>query len=295
MKRGNFHRIVWVFVFFLSLVSSLGGCGGRRQTGGFEIKGSDTLVQITTAWAEAYTSQNPMISVNASGGGSGTGFAALINGTAEIASSSREIKPAEKEEIYRVRGKPPQEFIIGYDALALYVHPSNPLGRISIPELQEIWAENGGIVNWDQLTPHASGAIILVGRQNSSGTYDFFRETICRKDHLGQSREFRSGVSELSGSSEVVEQIAKSRFGLGYSGMGYKTDRVKWLAVAPSPEAKAVLPSVGAVKSGEYPLARKLYLYTVGEPVGDTRKFLDWALGRDGQLIVVKEGFVPVR
>ncbi len=270
------------------------GCRSSRASHEtIEIKGSDTLVQITTAWAETYTTHNSRVMVNASGGGSGTGIAALINGTIDIASSSREIKPREREEIITARGKAPVEFVIGYDALAVYVHPSNPVTRLSIEELQHLWSENGDIERWDQLDRQLAGKVVLIGRQNSSGTYDYFREIVCNQDEQGRSREFRAGISELNGSSEVIEQIGRSRLALGYTGMGYKNHHVKWLALSKKKGQPGVFPSIETARTGDYPLARKLYLYTVGEPDGETRKFLDWALSSEGQAIVAQEGFVP--
>ena len=270
----------------------------RKDTGAshaISIKGSDTLVQVATAWAERYSEMGKGVSVNASGGGSGTGIACLIDGTVDIATSSREIKAQEKADILTKRGMEVHEHVIGHDALAIYVNPANPLDSISVAELREIWAEDGSLTNWSMLTPALTGKVVLIGRQNSSGTYDYFRETVCGKTKAGVHREFRGGVSELNGSSEVIEKIAKVKPALGYTGMGYKNDHVKWLAVSREKGGPAVLPSIAGVRSGAYPIARKLYLYTVGDPSPQVREFLAWTLSEEGQAIVAQEGYVPVK
>lgn len=258
-----------------------------------DLKGSDTLVQVTTGWAETYRARGAGVDVSASGGGSGTGIAGLIDGTVDVATSSREIKAAERASILAKRGAEVREHVIGLDALAIFVHPSNPLERISLEELQEIWAEDGTTRDWSALAPGLSGRIVLLGRQNSSGTYDYFREVVCGTTASGVRREFRGGVSELNGSSEVVEKIAKAKQALGYTGMGYATPRVKALAVSRRRGEPGVTPSIESVKTGAYPIARKLYLYTVGEPTPELAEFLAWTMGPEGQAIVAQEGYVP--
>jgi phosphate transport system substrate-binding protein len=258
-------------------------------------KGSDTMIQLATAWAEAYRKAAPNVMVNANGGGSGTGIAALQNGTTDLCNASREIKPEEKEKVKAATGKDVKEFVVAYDALAIYSNPANPIKDISIEELREIWAEGGTIENWEAINPAFTGKIVLFGRQNNSGTYDYLREHVCGKTPEGKQREFRPGISELNGSSEVVENVAKTPTGLGYSGMGYKTPAVNWLHVSKKKGEPGVEPGVEAARSGTYPISRKLYIYTVGEPEGETKAFIDWVLSDAGQQIVAKEGFVPLK
>ncbi|MEP6957080.1 MAG: PstS family phosphate ABC transporter substrate-binding protein, partial [Chthoniobacterales bacterium] len=258
-------------------------------------KGSDTMIQLATAWAEEYRKVAPNVMVNANGGGSGTGIAALENGTTDICNASREIKPAEKEKVKATSGKEVHEFVVAYDALAIYSNPANPVKEISIDELREIWAEGGTITTWDQVNPAFTGKITLFGRQNNSGTYDYLREHVCGKTPEGKQREFRGGISELNGSAEVVENVAKTPAGLGYSGMGYKTPNVAWLKVSKKKGEPGVEPGIDAARSGSYPISRKLYIYTAGEPTGETKAFIDWILSDEGQKIVGKEGFVPLK
>ena len=258
-------------------------------------KGSDTMIQLATAWAEAYRKVNPNVMINANGGGSGTGIAALVNGTTDLCNASREIKKEEAEKIKAATGKDVKEFAIAYDALAIYSNKANPVTDISIEELREIWAEGGSAENWEQINPAFTGKIVLIGRQSSSGTYDYFREHICGKTAEKKQREFRQGISELVGSSEVVENVVKTPTAIGYSGMGYKTPGVNWLKVSQKKGEPGVEPGIDAARSGSYPISRKLYIYTVGEPEGETKAFIDWVLSDAGQKIVGAEGFVPLK
>ena len=286
----------------LSAALTLSGCGKKNSDGSDKkkvvevtAKGSDTMIQLLTAWAEAYRKVNPNVMVNANGGGSGTGFAALQNGTTQLCNASRDIKPEEREKVKAATGKDVQEYAVAYDALAVYSHPSNPVKEISIDELREIWAEGGSIENWEQVNPAFTGKIVLFGRQNNSGTYDYFREHICGKTAENKQREFKPAISELNGSSEVVENIAKTPTGLGYSGMGYKIPTVNWMKISAKKGGEAVEPGVETARSGAYPISRKLYIYTAGEPSPEAKAFIDWAMSEEGQKIVAKEGFVPLK
>ena len=162
-------------------------------------------------------------------------------------------------------------------------------------ELREIWAEGGKITTWDQVNPKFKGKIVLFGRQNNSGTYDYFREHVCGKTPEGKQREFRGGISEMNGSAEVIENVAKTPRGLGYSGMGYKTDKVNWLKISNKKGDPAIEPGTDVARNGKYPIARKLYLYTAGEPTGEVKAYIDWILSPAGQKIVEQEGFVPLK
>jgi phosphate transport system substrate-binding protein len=283
------------YLFPGAFIIALAVTDAAAQSDAINVKGSDTMVQVANAWAEAYKKVNPNARVSVSGGGSGTGIAALLNGTANLCNSSREMKPAEKQSIKEKFGKDVKETTIGYDALAVYTNLRNPVKQISVEDLTEIWAEGGSIDAWDKINPAFKGQIVRVGRQNNSGTYDYFREHICGKTADGKQREFKPGASELNGSSEVIEQVAKTRTAMGYSGMGYKNEKVNWLAVSKKKGEKGVLPGTDVARSGEYPIARKLYIYTVGEPAGELKAYIDWILGPEGQKVVNKEGFVSLK
>jgi phosphate transport system substrate-binding protein len=256
-----------------------------------DVRASEELIQRV---AENYRKVNKSVFVNVNGGGSGTGIAALENGSTDICNASREMKPEEREKVKANTGKEVKEFTVCYDALAVYSNPANPIKQISGEELREIWAEGGTIDRWEQVEPSFMGKIALFGRQNNSGTYDYFREHICGKKD-GKQREFRGGISEMNGSAEVVENVAKTPNGLGYSGMGYKTPEVNWLKISSKKGEPAVEPGVDAARTGRYPISRKLYLYTVGEPSPEVKEFIDWILAEAGQKIVEQEGFVRLK
>jgi phosphate transport system substrate-binding protein len=278
--------------FAASLCPQAGIAAEKRVE--IRVKGSDTLVQLATAWAEAYRKVNKNVFVNVNGGGTGTGIAALQNDSTDICNASREMKPEERAKVKEVTGKEVQEFSCAYDALAVYSNLQNPTKEISVEELREIWAEGGTTENWEQVNPSFKGRIALFGRQNNSGTYDYFREHICGKKE-GKQREFRGGISEMNGSAEVVENVAKTPTGLGYSGMGYKTDKVNWLKVSNKKGEPGVEPGADVARSGQYPISRKLYMYTAGEPAPEIKAYIEWCLGPDGQKIVQHEGFVPLK
>lgn len=255
-------------------------------------KGSDTMVNLAQAWSEVYS--NDTVVVGVSGGGSGTGVAALINGTVDIANCSRQVKDKEKQQAKDNTGKEPIEFIVGYDALAVYVHKDNPIDRITIPQLAEIYGEEGTITKWDNLGVANSGCrsdkIIRISRQSNSGTYFYFREAL-----LGKERDFELGSLDLHGSKDVVEVIGRTLCAIGYSGMGYATDHVKMLKIATASDAPYYAPNLENVLAKSYPIARPLYMYSLGEPTGETKAYLDWILSPEGQKIVQELGFVPLQ
>ena len=288
--------VVLVCCFVISSCSpkdSEGGAGKNVDHITIKNKGSDTMVNLAQAWAEMYTGITSTTSVEVSGGGSGTGVAALINGTVDIANCSRQIKPTELEQAAQNTGKAPQEFIVGYDALAVYVHHGTPIDRITIPQLAEIYGENGTIKEWRHLgithTACPSDKIIRISRQSNSGTYFYFREAL-----LGTDRDFRIGSLDLHGSKDVVEVIGRTPCAIGYSGMGYATSHVKMLEVATTPDAPYYAPTLKNVLAKTYPIARPLYMYALGEPTGAIKAYLDWILSAEGQKIVEKLGFVPL-
>ncbi len=280
----------------LALAMSVGGCGGGggSASGGttIQVKGSDTMVNVAQAWAEEYKQVAPQVDVEVSGGGSGVGIAALERGTIDIATASRDMKADERELAKRNTGKEPKEFIVAYDALAVYVHKDNPIEQITLEQLAEIYGEGGTVTTWAQLgvtLPDAgSGEIVRVSRQSSSGTYEFFRE------HVLGKRDFKLGSRDMNGSKEVVELVASTKTAIGYSGMGYATPAVKIVKLASKPGEPAVEATVANTMSKAYPLARSLMLYTLGEPEGAVRAYIDWILSPAGQRIVEENGYVPV-
>jgi phosphate transport system substrate-binding protein len=267
---------------------------GQAQGGGKVIqnKGSDTLVNVAQAWAEDYRKVNPDISIAVTGGGSGTGIAALINGTVDIANASRKIKRKEKK-LAKKNGQNPVEHVVGYDALAIFLHPANPLQTISLTQLAEIYGEGGKLTKWDQMGVEVPGCagqeIIRISRQNNSGTYAYFRKAVM------QRKDFKSGSRDMHGSKDVVDIVEHTPCAIGYSGLAYATDHVKMACITKKDGEKCVAPSVATASDNSYPIARPLFMYTNGEPQGDIKNYLDWILSDEGQCIILKKGYAPVR
>jgi len=271
-----------------------GGAGGGKKQAIANI-GSDTMVNLAIAWADAYSKVDPTVSVEVNGGGSGQGVAALINNSCEIANCSRKFEDKEIADFAAKHpGKEPKEFMVGYDALSVFVHKDNPMTEISIEELQQMYAKDGKIAKWSELgvsnIPGAKGdEIILVSRQNNSGTYHYFREAI-----VGKKNEMRLGTVDMNGSKDVVDLISKTPNAIGYSGMGYATPAVKHLRISKKKGEKAVEPTVATTLDKTYPIARPMFMYTAGEPSPPIRKYLDWILSDAGQKIVTETGYVPL-
>ena len=255
-------------------------------------KGSDTMVNVAQGWAEEYRKVASDVEVEVSGGGSGVGLAALVKGAVDIANASRDIKPSEVEQASKNTGKQPVGFTVGFDALAVYVHKDNPLSEVTLAQLSDIYVEGGKLTRWSELGVKIPGVsddtIVRVSRQSSSGTYEFFRE------HALGNKDFRLGSRDLSGSKEVVELVGSTLTAIGYSGMGYATPAVKMLKVAKAKGEPPVAPTVAAVHDKSYPLARSLHVYTLGEPQGAVKAYIDWILSDAGQKVVEESGYVPL-
>ncbi|MFZ1574115.1 MAG: phosphate ABC transporter substrate-binding protein [Chromatiaceae bacterium] len=256
-------------------------------------KGSDTLVNVAQTFAEEYAKVNPEVAIAVSGGGSGTGIAAMINGTVDIANSSRKMKDKEIKQAQE-RGHNPVEHVVGYDALAIYVNKNNPANSMAIAELAKIYGRDGGATQWKDLGIQVpgcdSGEIVVVSRQNNSGTYAYFQEHV-----LGEKGKFRQGTLDMHGSKDVVDLVEKTPCAIGYSGLAYATDHVKTVCIAPEAGKPCVMPSEDAALDGSYPIARPLFMYSNGEPQGEIKKYLDWIMSDTGQCLVAKEGYAPVR
>ncbi|MBF0295323.1 MAG: phosphate ABC transporter substrate-binding protein [Magnetococcales bacterium] len=255
-------------------------------------KGSDTLFGVAQAWSEAYGKRYPDIAVVVTGGGSGTGIANLINGTADLANSSRtplprEVADAQKKNIDIV------EHTIGHDALAIYVNAANPLPSITLKQLAEIYGDGGSIRDWNQLGVTIPGCkpdkMILVNRQNNSGSYIYFQGAV-----FGGGRDFRLGTMDMEGSKEVVTVVEKTPCAIGYSSLSFATSAVKRIPVARDDRAPPVEASMTTVANRSYPIWRPLFLFTRGEPHGEVKRYLDWIKSDAGQCILRKKGFATL-
>ncbi len=269
-----------------------GDSGSTTATQSIQNIGSDTMVNLAQAWAEAYGKVEPNISVEVSGGGSGIGVAALLNGTCDIANSSRGLEPEEIEKAKAKYGADPEETKIGYDALAIYVHPSNPLTEISIEELSEIYREGGKSSKWSDLAVTIQGGadeIIRVSRQNNSGTYHYFREAV-----VGKKADFKAGSRDMNGSKDVVALVEGTPGAIGYSGIGYRTDKVKVLKVSPKKGQPAIEPTIETTLNKTYPIARPMFFYTPPNPPAHVTKYIQWILGSEGQGMIKDKGYIPL-
>jgi phosphate transport system substrate-binding protein len=267
--------------------TSTGRTGSEVTT--IRVDGSDTMLQLAQAWAETYHGKRADVSVDVLGGGSGVGIASLINGTCDMADASRKMKDKEIQGAIEQHGVESVEHIVGYDALAVYVHKDNPVNSISLDELAEIYGEGGKITNWSQLEGGEDLEITRVSRQNSSGTYAYFREAV-----LGKQRDYKPGSLDQSGSKDVVTLVSKTPGAIGYSGMGYATPEVKMLKVSEKKGAPGVAPTVENTVSGVYIITRPLLIYTLGEPEGLIAEYLEWIMSAEGQAVVSELGYVPI-
>jgi len=257
-------------------------------------EGSDTMVNLAQAWAEQYHRVHPNVFVHVLGGGSGVGIASLIDGNCDLANTSRKMKKDEIEAVRSRRGAEPREIIVGYDALAIFVHKTNPLDSISIEELADLYGEDGQTTRWTQLgVPEGalrSDSIIRINRQSGSGTYVYFREAV-----LGKGKDLKLASVDANGSKDAVSLVSRTPSAIGYSGMGYATHEVKTLKISRRRGEPGAEPTGEHARSGSYPITRPLQIYVVGEPAGDVKAYLDWILSKEGQAIVLQLGYVPVK
>lgn len=254
-------------------------------------KGSDTLVNVALAWAENYRQVRPDISIAVTGGGSGTGIAALINGTVDIANASRAMKESEFEQA-RDNGIEAVEHVVAIDALAIIVHPDNPVSELSIPQLSDIYT--GKINNWQEVGGN-DAPIVLLSRETNSGTHVYFLEEVVRMGDNENKAIFAPQTILMPSSVGITSELRRNPNSIGYDGLGYvDPEHEKIVAVARDNESPFIFPSVTTALNGEYPLARNLFMYTAGEPTDHIADYLTWVLSPAGQEIVTQLGFVPL-
>ncbi len=281
-KKGLFILAVLMFT-----VSAFAG----KNKNSIQIKGSDTMVNLGQAWAEKYMEKNPGDFVAVTGGGSGTGLSSLISGTCDIAMSSREIKDKEIA-LAKQKGINPFEIKVALDGLAVVVNPANPVSKLTLDQLAGIFT--GSITNWKE-AGGKDGKIVILSREVNSGTHVYFKEHVLRKGNANGKEEFAPGALLLSSSQAIADEVAGNSATIGYYGMGYISSKQKPVAIAKDVKSEYVNPSIENVLSGKYPISRPLFLYTNGEPQGLIKKFVDYALSKEGQDIIVKTDFVPVK
>ncbi len=248
------------------------------------IKGSDTMVILGQRWAEAYMKKNPSVTLEVTGGGSGTGIAALINGSTDICEASRPMTDKEKSDLKAKRGVEVVEIPVALDGIAIFVNSKNPVQELTLDQIKGIYT--GEITNWKDIGWNNT-QIILYGRENNSGTYAFLKE------HVLKNEDYAPQTQTLPGTAAVINAVAKDPNGIGYGGIAYG-EGVKHLKVKKDAASTGIEPSMTNVVKGTYPISRYLYWYIAGQPKGNIKKLVDWALSKEGQNIVEKVGYYPL-
>jgi len=296
LSSNEFGKLAAASLLILAL---LAGCRSGDQSaadGGadrraIQNKGSDTIVNIALAWAEEYRNVDPSVSIAVTGGGSGTGIASLINGTANIANASRSMKEDEIEDA-RANDIEPVEHVVAIDALAIIVNLENPVSELSIDQLSDIFT--GRITNWKDVGGN-DAEIILVSRETNSGTHVYFLEEVVRRGQKEIDDIFAPQTLLMPSSVGITSEVRRNANAIGYDGLGYVDPaHEKILAIAVEAESPFVMPSTETAKEGTYPLSRDLYMYTAGEPQNVIAEYLDWIMSPVGQAIVESLGFIPL-
>ena len=291
-------RKLTLLIFTALIVALLVSCGPAQQaetasdsSGAYiENKGSDTIVNLALAWAEKYQAENPAVRISVTGGGSGTGIAALINKTVDIANASRKIKQEELDEA-KSNGVDPLEHTIARDAIAVIVNPENPVSQLTLQQISDIYS--GKINNWQEVGGE-DRPIVRLSRETNSGTHVYFLETVLRLGSKEDKTLFSTDTLLLPSSEGIIAEVRQNPNAIGYDGLGYVPDDLKMIAIAKEAGGAYVLPAISTVNDKSYPIARDLYMYTDGEATGAVKDYLDWILSPEAQEIVAELGFVPV-
>ncbi len=302
-RVGHWKRTCLAFLMLFAVLFSLTACRGAGDEAAestdsaddaqrsIQNKGSDTLVNIALAWAETYRDIEPDVSIAVTGGGSGTGIAALINGTVDIANASRAMKDDEIEEA-RANGIEPVEHVVAIDALAIITNLENPVSELTIPQLSDMYT--GRITNWKDVGGK-DAPIILLSRETNSGTHVYFLEEVVRRGEKDNTDIFAPQTLLMPSSVGITSEVRRNPNAIGYDGLGYvDEEHEKIISIAADSDLEFIPPTVQTASDGIYPLARDLYMYTAGEPSGILAEYLSWILGADGQEIVARLGFVPL-
>ncbi|MBU4268542.1 MAG: phosphate ABC transporter substrate-binding protein [Acidobacteria bacterium] len=285
------NRIFSGMVVCLAMILGFSGCGRpNKKDSAIQIKGSDTMVNLGQAWAEAFMQADPKVSVAVTGGGSGTGIASLLSNTCDIAELSRELK-SEEIAMAKQKGFEPKQIIVALDGLAVVVNTANPLSQLTLDQLAAIFS--GSVSNWQEVGG-ADLPIVLLSREVNSGTHVYFKEHVLRRGKENQV-EFAASALMLPSSQAIADEVAQNPGAIGYYGMGYISAREKALAIAMDSASPYIQPTIENVVSQAYPISRPLIMVTHGKPSGLVARFIDFVLSPEGQKIVVKIDFVPVK
>jgi len=287
-------RLITIFIFFL--ITSCGpdsssATASDSSASYIENKGSDTIVNLALAWAEKYQTEHPDVRISVTGGGSGTGIAALVNKTVDIANASRKIKPEETDQA-KANGVNPVEHIIARDAIAVIVNPNNPVDQLTLQQISDMYS--GKINNWSEVGGQ-DRPVVRLSRETNSGTHVYFLETVLRLGKSDDKTLFSTDTLLLPSSEGIVAEVRQNPNAIGYDGLGYVPKDLRMIAIAKEEGGPFVLPSIATVNDKSYPIARDLYMYTNGEPTGVVKEYLDWILSDEAQKIVADLGFVPAK
>lgn len=290
-------HFLFAFVIFSLLVTACApnagnpGATGSNSSGAYiENKGSDTIVNLALAWAEDYQNKHPEIRISVTGGGSGTGIAALINGTVNIANASRKIS-ADELKLAQAKGIQPVEKVIARDAIAVIVNPENPVNQLTLQQISDIYS--GKIKNWKEVGGD-DRPIVRLSRETNSGTHVYFLETVLRLGDKTNKTLFSMDTLLLPSSEGIINELRSNPNAIGYDGLGYVPKDLKMIAISKKDGGPYVLPSITTVNDKSYAVARDLYMYTAGEATGAEKDYLDWIVSPEAQQIVAKLGFVPI-
>jgi len=267
------------------LLAAFGAMALSVSAASITVKGSDTLVILAQKWAEVYMSSHSETKIQVTGGGSGVGFAALQNKTTDLADASRKIKPAEVAACVKVFGKRPTEYKVALDGLSVYVNEANPVSELTVDQLDGIFS--GKTRNWKEVGGE-DAPIVVYSRENSSGTYEFFKE------HVLKGKDFASNAQTMQGTAVLLQAVAKEKNGIGYGGAAYGAG-AKHIKVKKDDASPAIEPTEETVLNATYPIWRYLYVY-VNPAIdkGEIQKYLSWIRGEEGQKLVKDVGYYPL-
>ena len=297
--RKVFSYIFIVLFFSILLLSGCQKSNNGNQSADqnvtdyyyLENKGSDTMVNLALYWAEEYQKLHPEVRISVTGGGSGTGISSLINNTVDLANASRQIKLEEIESANK-NGVDPIEYVVARDAIAVIVHPDNPINRLTLQEISDIYT--GKIENWIQLGGE-DRPIVRLSRETNSGTHVYFLEEVIRLGNSEDKTIFSANTLLLPSSEGIIAEVRANRNAIGYDGLGYITEEVKVLGIAREEGLDYIFPSLSTVNDNLYAISRNLYIYAPGTPPPFVQDYLDWIMTLEGQKIVTDLGFIPVK
>lgn len=293
MKRTTIFLALLLFTILSSCSNANPSSpeGSANYKTNIENKGSDTVVNLALAWAEAYQGKLAQITISVTGGGSGAGIASLINSTADIANASRKITTEEIQNA-KANGVDPVEFVIARDAIAIIVHLDNPINQLTLQQVADIYS--GKYNNWKELGGE-DRPIVRLSRETNSGTHVYFLEEVLRLGDPDNKTLFSTDTLLLPSSEGIIAEVRENPNAIGYDGLGYITDEMKVIAIAVEEGKPYIMPSIETVNEETYPISRELFMYTAGEPEGIIKDYITWILSAEAQEIVKKLGFVPIQ